>query len=53
MQTVHDCEDAYFDGITTILFNKNNLTLTMTEINVLLQLGASIESFGSFEFGVG
>ena len=38
-------ENKPFDFVTAILFNKKTLTLTMTQINVLEQLGASIEYF--------
>jgi hypothetical protein len=38
-------EDSHFDGVTTILFDKKIFTLTMTQINVLAQLGAGIEYF--------
>jgi hypothetical protein len=38
-------EDAHYDGVSTVLFNKRNFTLMMTQISVLEQLGASIEYF--------
>jgi hypothetical protein len=38
-------ENKPYDFVTAVLFNKKTLTLTMTQINVLEQLGASIEYF--------
>jgi hypothetical protein len=34
-----------YDFVGVVLFNKKNLTLTMTQVNVLEQLGASIDYF--------
>jgi hypothetical protein len=38
-------ENKPYDFVTAILFNKKTLALTMTQINVQEQLGASIEYF--------
>ncbi|MGC2336964.1 MAG: hypothetical protein WA625_14480 [Pseudolabrys sp.] len=38
-------EDRPYDWITAVLFNKKNFALTMTQINVLEQLGASMQYF--------